>query len=160
MSAQWTSAHVPPAPLYLASMCALRASSGQVGRGESLCSRQAMKQFIFLGCRHRAQNLGPQVGANLKQMCFDQKLKNNSKKKKEQKNPSKKPTLPATAKAVSSVAGRKDEEHARYLPAPVARRILPRVSGLVDVCLLDFAQGQSDLLTRCVGAVVFALPCG
>lgn len=161
MSMQWTSAHVLPVLLSLVSIRTLQVSSGQVGRGESLCSQQTIKQLVFLGCRHCAQNLGPQVGANLKQTCFNQKLKNNRKKKNPKpKNPSKKPTLPPTTKAISSDAGRKNEERAQYLPTPVARPILPLVSGLIDVCLFDFAPGWSNLLVLHVGAVVFALPCG
>lgn len=128
-------------------------------RGVSL-QPQTIKQLVFLGCRHCAQNLGPQVGANLKQTCFNQKLKNNRKKKKKNKNPFQKANPPPTTKAISSDAGRKNEERAQYLPTLVARPILPLVSGLVDVCLFDFAPGWSNLLVLHVGAVVFALPCG
>lgn len=92
MSMQWTSAHAPLALLSLASICALWASLGQVGRGDSLCSQQSMKQLVFRGCRHCAQNLGPQVGANLNQTCSNQKLKNNREKKKKKTLPKSQPS--------------------------------------------------------------------
>lgn len=39
-------------------------------RGPAGSGTQAREQLVLLGCRHCAQNLGPQLGANLKQTRF------------------------------------------------------------------------------------------
>lgn len=102
----WFCQHRGLQPVSCQHCCPRRVSSLlRTGWKRGGCSQQTTERLLFLGCRRCVQHVGPQVGANLNQTCFNQKLKHNSKRRT--KSPSQKPALPQPPKPYRQMQARK-----------------------------------------------------